>query len=105
APARLDGITADDQRDHRSLLPRQVGRLFTFENPARIEAYQAECIRQAGAIAHQAAGRGKFAKLRDHWNRVLERKRGDLLGSANEERVSHKHQPTDTLLTEACEGA
>ena len=49
------------------LLDRQVGRLLALENPAGVDADLTVSVRNAGSIAHQAAGRDELAKLSRSW--------------------------------------
>ena len=78
---RLGGLEVDDQLDFRGLLDRQVGRLFALENPAGIDANLTIRVRNAAAVAHQAAGRGELAKLEDRRHRMAHRQCGELFAA------------------------
>jgi hypothetical protein len=58
---RLRGRCVDDQFVFSRLQYRQVGWLLALEDAAGVNANLAKCIRKAGAIAHEAAGRGELA--------------------------------------------
>ena len=47
------------------LLDRQVGRLVALENAAGVAAGETKGVGRAGAVAHQAAGRGELGRLED----------------------------------------
>src|SRR6266478_6520225 len=57
----LGGLEVEDKLKFCGLLERQIGRLFSLENAARIEAKPTIHIFQIGTEAHQAAARGEVA--------------------------------------------
>ena len=71
---------------HR-LLHWQIGRLLALENPARVAADKAIHIDKVGAVTHQAAGRGVFAKWLARRNCMPCRQREELFAVAGEEWV------------------
>ena len=56
------GLEIDDELEPGRLHDRQVGRLFTFEDAAGIGADLTKDVRKVGAVAHQPADFGKFAR-------------------------------------------
>ena len=85
-------------------MDRQVGRLGALENPAGVDADLAIGIRQAGPVAHQAAGRGEFAQLVDRWQShgAPPARRADRAGG--EERIGADEKRAGSLLGQGCEG-
>src|SRR5262245_62852941 len=82
---RPSGVEVDDQLYLGGLMDRQVGRLLAFENPPSVDAGLTIRVRNTASVAHQAAGRGEFAKLVDRRHRVAERECGELAGSGDKE--------------------
>ena len=64
------------------LLDRQIGRLRALENATGIDADLAIGVRDAGSVAHQAAGCCERAILIDRRHPVAERQHGELVGRA-----------------------
>src|SRR6266581_4014823 len=58
-------LKVDDQLELRGLLHRQIARLGPGQDPSGVDAGLTVGIRQAAAVAHQAAGRGELAILVD----------------------------------------
>src|SRR5262249_3842491 len=84
---RLRGLEVDDQLDFRGLLHRQVARVVAGQDPFDVDAGRTVRIREAAAVAHQAAGRGELAILVDRRHRVAVRQLGEARASAVEERI------------------
>jgi len=75
-PECLRGFEIDDQLRSRHLLNRQVGRLPTFEDTARIATTETVRLRYITAIAREAAGSRKFPRIEDRRNAMAKRERG-----------------------------
>src|SRR6516162_4804950 len=91
---RLRGLHVDDQLDLHRLLHWQIGWLFALENAARVDADKAVHIDKVGAVTHQAAKRGVFAKWIARRNRIPCRQRGELFAVAGEEWVGRDEERT-----------
>src|SRR5262249_17248777 len=101
---RPSGVEVDDQLYLGGLLDRQVGRLLAFENPPSVDAGLTIRVRDPAPVAHQAAGRGEFAKLVDRGHRMAERECGELAGSGDKERVgAADHERGCSQLHQGCE--
>src|SRR5262245_594253 len=81
----LRGSEVDEKFDLRGLLDRQVGRHFTLENPAGINATQSVVVRNIGTVAQQTTGRGKLAILIYCGHCVAKSQCGELFTAAREE--------------------
>src|SRR5262249_23255386 len=68
---RPSGVEVDDQLYLGGLLDRQGGRLLAFENPPSVDAGLTLRVGDPAPVAHQAAGRGEFAKLVDRGHKAL----------------------------------
>src|SRR3954454_8923758 len=76
---------------------------LALENPAGVDARKAIGIREARAVAHQAAHSREIAIWEDRWQRMLERAHGKLLASANEELTPANDEPACSQLDQVCE--
>ena len=63
----------------RQLQHRHVGRLLALENPPGVDAGLAKSVGNGWAVAHQAAGRARFALHVHRWNRMPGGERDDVL--------------------------
>ena len=77
---------------------RQVGRLLALEDAAGIDAGLTIRIRDAGPVAHQAAGRSKFAQRVDRWQRVAGCQRDNVFAPAGEECIGNDEKCVGALL-------
>ena len=64
---------------------RQVGRLLALEDAAGVDADLTIRIRDAGSVAHQAAGLDELAILIDRGQRMASRQCDELFAPAVEE--------------------
>ena len=76
---------------------RQVG-LLAFENATDVNADLTKSVREAGTVAHQAAGRREFAPLVDRGHSVTGGQGDELFASAEEERVRGDEERSDPLF-------
>src|SRR6516165_11100990 len=90
----LSGLEVDDQLEFGRHQHGPVGRFFALEDAAGVNAGQAKGIRKAGAVADEAAGRGKFAPRIHCWHSVVVSKShkpfppaGEEWGGDNNDRV------------------
>jgi hypothetical protein len=97
-PERPRGLKVDDQFEFRWLENRQIGGSGALENPADVHSGLAIGIRNAGAIAHQAADGGELAPLVDRGNRMARRQRDEFLALAVEEGIAADNERTRPLL-------
>src|SRR5215217_7166947 len=79
---------AHDQLELGRLYDRQVARLGALENSASVDTRLAIGIRQAGAVADQAASSNVFAPDVDRRYAVLRGQRDDPIALAVEERLA-----------------
>src|ERR1700682_1891991 len=70
---RLGGLQVDDQLDLHRLLDWEIGRLFAFENPARVDAHFAIGIPQTGSVAHKTARVSVIAERINRGDRMVRR--------------------------------
>src|SRR6516162_4271415 len=82
---RLGGFQIDDQFEGRWLLYWQIGRVLATENAAGVNTDLAIYVRNADAVAHQAACHSEFAKMIDRGQRVTGRQSNKLVPSSVEE--------------------
>src|SRR4029077_5654789 len=75
-----------------------------LENPAGIDADLAIYVREAGAIAHQAARCGKLTKFISRGNCMARRQRNDLVAPADEERTAADAQRAYPCFDEGRKG-
>ena len=68
-----------------TLRDRKVRWPLALENAADIDAGQTVRIGKTPAVAHQAAGRDKLAKVKSGRNRMANRECGELFAPTNEE--------------------
>src|SRR5215475_538505 len=85
---RLGGLEIDHQLELCRLHHRQFARLFALQDPTDIDSSLSIGIRDAGAVGHKPAGKGKLAKFIDCGYRMIRRERDQLLTSSIEERVT-----------------
>src|SRR6266852_3880581 len=95
-PQSPRGLEVDDELELGDLLDGQIDGLLALENPAGVDACLAVRLRNAAAIAHQAAGDGEVARLKDRRGRVAEGQVDKPFTPADEERVGTDHEPTST---------
>src|SRR6476646_4806310 len=62
---RLSGLEVDHELELCRQHNRQITRLLTFTDASGINAGLTVCIRNAGRVAHQAAGSDGFAEVID----------------------------------------
>src|SRR6202011_179735 len=84
----LCGFHVDDQLDVHRLLDWEVGRLFTIENPARVDAHLAIGIPQTGSVAHKTARGSVIAECINRGDRMVRRQRDQLRASAIEKCIA-----------------
>src|SRR5262249_2667016 len=84
---RLRSLQVDHELELGWLHHGQVGWLFALENPTGVEGGLTIGIREAGAVASEAAGRGKLTIFIDCWNGMAGCQRHDLIALAAEEWV------------------
>src|SRR5215208_588200 len=90
----LGGLQIDVQLDLACPLDRQVGRLVTPQNPTRIDAGQAICVRNERSVTQQTSGCGELPPCVNRGYCVIDRKRRKLFAPASEERIGADHEPT-----------
>jgi hypothetical protein len=78
----LRGLEVDDQLEPHGPHDRQIGRLDPLENADRVEAGLPIRVRDAAAIAHEAASGDEFPEIVDHWQRLARRQCNQLLTRA-----------------------
>src|SRR6516162_700820 len=78
---------------------------ITSENPAGIDADLMIRIRDAGSVAHQAAGHGGLPKLVDRGHRMARCQGDQLVTPAEQERIGGDKQCAGPLLDESCKGS
>src|SRR6516225_2940972 len=103
-PERSRGLEIDDQLDFRRLLDRQVARLLALEDAADINPGLTIHVRKAAIIAHQAPGRGEFAKLKDRGHAMTHRQRGEMFAAADEQSVGADHETAGLEFEQSGEG-
>src|SRR5262245_4683304 len=86
-PNAPSGPEGDDELELRALDDRQIGRLVTFEDAARINADQAIRLGVAWSVASQATGLGGLAKVIESRDPMVIGKRYDLIAPADQERI------------------
>src|SRR6516165_3412076 len=101
---RLGGLEIDHELDLGLLLDRQLARLGTFEDFARVDANLAICIDETGVIAHQTARRDELASSIDCRNAMLRRQRHEPIASAVEEVIGADEERIGMPLDEGREG-
>jgi len=74
----LGGLEVDHQLEGRRLLDRQIGGLLALENPSGVNASLAKGRSDAGPIADQAAGSGKFRQCIDRRKGMARRQPDEL---------------------------
>src|SRR6516162_4184807 len=98
---RLRGLEVDYQLECGWLLHRQVGGLFTLEDPPGVNAELVNGSSDARSIGDQATGRGELALHVDRRNRITSRERNKLLAPSEE----RDDNPAGILLNERRERA
>src|ERR1700730_587278 len=101
---RLGGLEVDDQLEPRRLLDRQIGRLGTVKDLARVNAELAKYTGEASSVADQAVSRGELAQEIYRRNGVACRQCHELLAPATQERIGADNEPTGMPFDESCEG-
>ena len=89
---RLGGLEINDQLELRRLQHGQVGGLLALENPASVDADLTVRIREAGSVAHQAAGLGVLAQLINRRNFVACSKSRQSIAGEKEMRTTSDDQ-------------
>src|SRR5262245_2300387 len=97
-------LEIDHQLDFDRLLHRQVGRLFTLEDAARIGADKAESIPKTGSVAHQPTSGSEVAIVIDRRNTMACGQCHQLIAPACQERIHLHQQRASTLFNEGCNG-
>jgi hypothetical protein len=100
----LRGFEVDDKLVFCRLHHRQVGRFFTFENASGVDAGLLQDSIKIRSIAHQSAVRRIFTIIKYRRQRAALRQRGDLLVTAEVERIRAYHQDATGLLWKLCKG-
>jgi hypothetical protein len=77
-----------------------LGGLSAVQNLAYVDAAEAICVLNAGAVAHQSAGDGPRARIVDRGNRVPCRQRHNLIASIEEDRVAADDDRINPMLDE-----
>src|SRR5215510_1059850 len=97
---RLGRLEIDHELDFHSQLNREIARLFTLENPARVNAGQTISVGHVATIAHQAAGSCELVRKVHRRHRVARGKRDELVALFVEDRIGGKGQRGDPPLDE-----
>src|SRR5215831_9196540 len=97
---RLGRLKIDHELDFHSQLNREIARLFTLENPARVNAGQTISVGHVATIAHQAAGSCELVRKVHRRHRVARGKRDELVALFIEDRIGGKGQRGDPPLDE-----
>src|SRR5262245_64965688 len=82
----LRSLQVDHELELGWLDDGQIGRLLALKNPTGVEGGLTIGIREARAIASQAAGSGKLTSFIDRRNGMARCQRNDLIALAAEER-------------------
>src|SRR5262249_21845322 len=77
---------------------------LALENPAGVDASQAECICNTASVAHKTTGRREPAIMIDRGHRVAGCQRSELLASARKKQIGADHQSVRPQLGQGCEG-
>src|SRR5215468_4155752 len=101
---RLGGFEIDDQFKLGRLQDWQFGRIFTLENPARINARQAVAVQKVRSVAHQTAGYGKVSKLVNRGHGMTNSQGSQLIDAAVEDRARTDYEPAHLQTFYVCEG-
>src|SRR5262249_33532795 len=89
---RLGCLEIDHELDFHSQLNREIARLFTLENPARVNAGQTISVGHVATIAHQAAGSCELVRKVHRRHRVARGERDELVALFVEDRIGGKGQ-------------
>src|SRR5262249_54488979 len=98
-PCRL-GV--DDQLNLGRLGHRQLGSLIALQDAPSRDADLTIAVRQASAVAHQAAGLCLQAILEADRNPVARRQQDQLDAAVDQERTTAYEQRVGSLAREAC---
>jgi hypothetical protein len=101
---RLGCLEIDHQLEFGRLLDRQIGGLGALEDFSRVMADQAKGRSEAGSIADQPAGSGKFTPRIDRRNGTARCQRHELLAPAAQERIRADDQRASMQLDKGGEG-
>src|SRR5262249_21306550 len=89
----LGGVEIDGQFKFGCLSDRQLGGIFTLENPSGVNAGQAVAVQKIRSVAHQTASRRKGTILIDRGHDVVSGQGGQLVDAANEDWAHADHEP------------
>ena len=103
-PKRPRCLEIDDELEFHRLLDRQVGRLFTFENPPGVAASEAKGIGNTRAVTDQSANVGKLSQIIDCRERMARCEPDQLIAPTQEERIGAYDDGINMLLNETREG-
>src|SRR5262249_59859131 len=81
---RLGGLEVQEHLDFRSLLDRQVARLFAFENACGVNAGETVSVAETASIARHAAGCDELAVFEDRGHSMAEGQRGEVFAPSRE---------------------
>src|ERR1700733_5265464 len=97
------GFEVYHELEFRGLHDRQLGRFFTPEYSADVDAGLTVRLDQAGAITNEATGSGEFAKLEHCWHCVMRCHRNKMIAPAGKERRSRDQYGACALLDKRLE--
>src|SRR5262249_35710672 len=100
---RVCSVQVDYELELGWLYNGQIGRLFALENPTGVESGLTIGIREARAVAREAAGRGKLTSFIDRRNGITCCQRHDLIALAAEGWVRADQQCSGARLSHSCE--
>jgi hypothetical protein len=98
----LCSLEIDKKLEFCRLLYRQVGRLFTFEDSAEINACLAIQIREACPVAHESPRRDVLAKRVNHRHSIFGRQRHEPLTLGVEKGLVWDNEPSCARLRQSC---
>src|SRR6516165_1542091 len=101
---RLRGLEVDHELELCRQHNRQITRLLAFEDASGVNAGLTVCIGNAGRVAHQAAGRDRFAPVIDRGSPVSGRQRDNSFPLGVHERAGAHVQRASPALDERCKG-
>ena len=92
------GLQVDDELKLGRLYDWQVGRFFTIEDTAGVDARLVVCIGDIGSVAHQTTSHGAIAPFVDRWDCMMRNQRHDVIPLTVEEGIRADDQHVSPLL-------
>src|SRR6476660_5610912 len=92
------GLQIDDELKLSRLHDWHVGRFFTIEDTASVDARLVVCIRDISSVAHQTTSHRALAALVDRRDRMTRNERYDVLALTVEEGIGADDERVSPLL-------